>query len=324
MTAYIILGIGAPIMDSLLPVSEEFITAVPGKRHGMQPVDYATLQSLVRRSGSTPHLVTGGSTANTMQALAMLGRSTALAGMVGDDSLGRRFLQEIAERGVTSLIKTSSTPTAQVLCLITPDGHRTCRTYLGASLEFSADDLQPTQFENVQLVHIEGYSLPNPGLTLRSMQLAKAAGALVSLDLSSHETVAEHRTMLVELLRDYVDIVIGNEDELEALLGVSAEQGCATLAQWVEVAVVLRGADGCLIGNKETIVAYPAYPTVPLDTTGAGDLFIAGFLHGYLDHLPLQTCAHFGAVLGNAVVQVLGTDLSDETWKEVKKKLSAA
>lgn len=323
MTSYTVLGIGAPIIDSLLPVSEEFITTVPGQRHGMQPVAYETLLDLIKQSGGQPMLVTGGSAANTVQALALLGRPTALMGTVGRDLLGQQFLEEITAAGVMPLLKTSDTPTAQVLCLITPNGHRTCRTYLGASIEFTGNDLQATQFSGLRLVHIEGYSLPNQDLTLRSMQLAKEAGALVSFDLSSHEIVAAHRPLLTHLLQNYVDIAIGNEEEIKALFNSSYEQGCQALAQWCDLAVVLRGREGCLIGTKEGIASYPAYPVVPLDTTGAGDLFTAGFLHGYLENLPIKTCAHFGALLGNAVVQVLGTNLSRETWEQLRSKLSS-
>lgn len=322
MSSQSVLGIGGPIMDSLLRVSEEFITTLPGRRHGMQPIDYPTMLQIIQDSKQIPQVVAGGSAANTIKALAALGHSASLAGAIGRDALGQEFLHQMAETSVSPLLKSSDTPTGQVLCLITPDGHRTCRTYLGASQEYTGEDLDPTHFRGNQLVHIESYSFQNRDLTIRAAKLAKESGAKVSLDLSSHEIVAAHRTVLPDLLRSAVDIVVGNEDEVAALFfSTTPEESCRLLAQWCEIAIVLQGKQGCLVGTKDGVAHYPAYVVEPLDTTGAGDLFIAGFLHGYLERLPLATCAHFGALLGNAAVQVMGSNLPKETWKSLIKEI---
>ena len=270
ISKHTILGIGAPIMDSLLRVSEEFITQLPGKRHGMQPIERVELVRLVDQSGQEPLTVAGGSAANTIRALAQLGYSTSLVGTVGRDALGEEFIKTIVQSGVKPLLKASDTPTARVLSLITPDGHRTCRAYRGASLELTEEDLSIDPFQAVRLVHIEGYALQNKGLIERALKLAQEVGAKVSFDLSSHEIVAAHRDRLITILPQ-VDIVIGNEDELYAFFGATLEEGCARLAEWCQIAVVLRGKAGCLVGTKQGVQKYAAYPVTAVDTTGAGD-----------------------------------------------------
>lgn len=318
LPGYDVLGIGAPICDYVIRVSDAFLRKIPGTKAGMQPVDLVTLQRLIALSGQQPTIVAGGSGANTIKGLARLGHRTALAGTIGTDEAAQYALASFKAYGVTTLFTQSEIPTSQVLCLVTPSGDRTFRSYMGASREFSPDDLTSTLFQGVKLVHVEGYTILYDHLLEEAMTLAQAAGAIISYDLGSHEIVASHRERILQVIDDFVDILFCNRDEVTALLEVDIEAGCRLLRQRCQVAVILLGGDGCLIGSENAQSYYPAYTANTVDTTGAGDLFASGFLHGYLKGSPLKECAHFGSVLGSSVIQVVGAEIPNERWEQIK------
>lgn len=319
--SYEILGVGNPLLDYLLHVSEHYLESVPGAKYGMELVSYEEMIQIIERSGSLPKLVCGGSCANTIKGLASLGRTCALAGKIGIDCNGEKVIADLENLGIFPKLSLSSTPTAQALCMISPDGKRTCRTFLGAAAEISPQDLDPRHFERVQLVHIEGYSLLYPGVSKRAMELAKAKGALVSFDLGSFEIVAHYLPLIKDLIKKYVDITFANEQEIFALTGKDPENGCRELHSLTSVAVVMMGEKGCWTGSKEGVFPFPAYVVDPIDTTGAGDLFAAGFLHAFLSKKSMRICAQWGALTARAVVQVIGAEITETQWSDIKSEM---
>lgn len=319
--AYDILGVGAPFVDYIIEISEEELAKLPGEKGGMVIVDHKVLTSILSLAGTVPVPIPGGSGANTIRGLANFGNRCALIGKIGSDSAGKTFLDSLQRLNVTSLLLHSPTPSPQAVCLITPDGERTMRSFLGSCQEMTADDLDPHVFNGVKLVHIEGHSLFNGSLTRRAMELAKKAGAKVSFDLGSFEVVRIFKDTIIDLLSHYVDIVFANRDEILELTQMSPEKGCEVLRGYCETAIVLLGRDGCIIGYKERQVHCPAFPVDPIDTTGAGDLFASGFLHGYFQGLPLEECARYGAIVGAAVVQVRGVEIPPSGWAAIKQKI---
>lgn len=287
----------------------------------MQEVDLETLHHLLERCQQKPLILAGGSGANTIKGLTRLGWQTALLGSIGNDAAGRTALSSLQEYGVRALFSPSDLPTTQVLCLVTPSGARTFRTYVGASRDLSTASVTPELFENVRLVHIEGYTIQYNGLVERVMQLAKAAGAMVSYDLGSHELVMAHQNRILGFLEHYVDVVFCNRDEIAALFNLDPEAGCARLRQLCKVAVVLLGKDGCIVGSGAGQRSWPAYRAKTVDTTGAGDLFAAGFLHGLLRSATLETCAQYGSLLGSSVIQVVGAEIPAETWDQLRDQM---
>lgn len=287
----------------------------------MEIVDHDTIQHLLQTSGSPATIVAGGSSANTIKGLANLGHTCALVGKIGNDTAGKRFLESMAKKNIHSHHIVSTTPTGQIVCLVTPDGERTFKDFLGSGQEMRADDLKPELFQGVKLVHIEGYTILNGDLTLRAMQLAKEAKAKVSFDLACFEVVEQFKDKLMHLLENYVDIVFANAQEAMALTGVSAEESCRALHELCETAVVSLNKEGCFIANNGQKIRCHAYPVQPIDTTGAGDLFAAGILHGYLTGQPWERCAHYGALMGAEVVQVLGAEIPEERWKLLRTKI---
>lgn len=312
-----VLGIGSAFVDTILRVDEHFLEGVPGAKGGMEPIEYETLVEILGRCPKGGVEIAGGSCTNVIRGLAHLGQECGIIGRVGNDLPGQMVAQQLREIGVTPYYHQSDLPTGRVLSLVTPDGKRTCRTYLGASSTMTPELLDSALFEGVKLVHIEGYSLLYSGLTEKAMELAKKAGAKVSFDMASFEIAQQFHDQILDLLNGPIDIAFINEDEALALTEFNPEATCDVVRGMCEIAVVLMGKDGCWVGNGTQSRYCSAFPVTPLDTTGAGDCFAAGFLHGFLSGFSLEKCAKLGALAGRAVVQILGAELSGETWRSL-------
>ncbi|MEC7840446.1 MAG: adenosine kinase [Chlamydiota bacterium] len=315
---YDILGIGAPIVDHIIRVSEDFIQQLDGGKGGMVMIDHDTLSKLLADLGGEASLIAGGSCSNTIKGLTRFGNRCALWGKVGKDPSRLVFTESLKEQGVTPLMLTSDTPTGHAVCLITPDGERTMRTYFGASLEMTDKDLDPSIFNDIKHLHLEGYNFFKENLVEESIKLAKSAGATISLDLASYEIVNMFKDRIIDILKNGVDIVIANADEAWSLTGLPPEASCHTLKDLCDTAVVLFGEGGCWVGQDNEVIHGAAFPTEPVDTTGAGDLFASGFIHGYLQNLPLPECARLGNLAGSAVVQVLGAEIPPVAWEHIR------
>lgn len=318
---YDILGIGGPILDQILQIPEDYLQHVPGKKGGMEPVSLQLMDSIIHGSGRHPTVLLGGSARNTLHGLTRFGEKCALVGMVGRDARGEQYRKLLSAQDIVPLLIESDLPTATVLSLVTPDGERTMRTLQGASVHIQGKDLSPEIFSGVKLVHIEGYTLYNEGYTEEVMKLAKRAGAKVSFDLASFEIANRFSDHIKHLLRHYVDIIFANEEESMALTGTTEKAALEILGETTNIAVLLMGRKGCIVKEGSQIQKCPAYPVEPIDTTGAGDLFASGFLHAYLQGYPIEICAHYGAIAGRAVVQVIGAEIPHEKWVELFDEL---
>ncbi len=316
-----IVGVGGAIFDQVIQVSDAFIDKVPGRKGSMEPISYEDFQDLVEKSKAESTFVPGGCARNTLHGLARFGETCALLGMVGSDSVGKQFRTLLKEQGIQSLLLESSSPTAIVLSLVTPDGERTMRTFQGASTELRGHHLQEPCFEGAKIVYIEGYTLFNEDLTERAMVLAKEAGAKVAFDAANFQVVNRFKPHLLHLLETHIDILFANEEEALALTGKEGVEACDWMAKRCETAIVLMGPQGCFVRQGEEKKRCPAYPVQPLDTTGAGDLFASGFLHGYVRGYPLEICAHYGAISGRAVVQVIGPMIPHSAWEKIYLEL---
>lgn len=317
-----ILGIGGPILDQLLQVSEEYLSqSVPGEKGGMEPVSEEQMHAIISGSGKDPVTVLGGSARNTMQGLARFGERCSFHGMVGNDDRAALYRSLLGDVGVHPHLIEVDAPTATVLSLVTPDGQRTMRTLQGASVQFRGQHLDPAIFRGKKLVHLEGYTLFNEDLPREAMRLAKAAGAKVSFDLASFEIVRAYKETIHELLEDYVDIIFCNELESRELTGKDEEGTCDFLASKCEIGVVLMGTRGSWVRSGAEKHHCPAYPVDPVDTTGAGDLYASGFLHGFLQNYSLNVCGHYGAIAGRAVVQFMGPQIPHDAWPAIFAEL---
>ncbi len=322
MSAPEVLGIGSPFWDYILRVSETFLDSNTKVKGGVEMIDATTFRRLIDKAETPVTLIAGGSCANVIKGLAHLGHSCALLGKVGSDEAGKIYIKRMRELGIVPLLIPAQAPTGQVIALVTPDGERTMRDFLGASSEMRPEDLSPDAFKGVKWVHIEGYTLLAEGVAARAMQLAKEAGAGISFDLANFELVQRFKSEIIALVSRYVDLLFCNEEEAKILTLRDPPGSCALLRDLCKIAVVSMGKEGCWVASEEGEIRCTAYPVAPLDSTGAGDLFAAGFLHGYLTDKPLSDCASAGAKVAAAVVQVLGAEIPAVTWQSLKSELS--
>jgi sugar/nucleoside kinase (ribokinase family) len=316
-----LIGVGSPIVDILTRVNDSFIAGIEGEKGGMVLVDDEKMQSLLKQLPEEKHTSPGGSAGNTTFAAAHLGVKTAFLGKIGNDDAADFFRKELLSTGGQDIhLKVGNIANGQCLSMVTPDSQRTMRTNLGAAMTLSPDEISVEDFKDCKMTHIEGYLLFNPSLIHKVLDSAKAAGCKISLDLASFEVVGAAKNDLPEILKKYVDIVFANEDEAAALLDSrDYEKMAAKLGEWCNIAVVKMGKDGAYIAHNDKVIHTEALVIKEtVDTTGAGDLYAAGFLSAYLQGKSLEEAGHQGSRLGAAVVQVMGTQLSQSTWETLK------
>lgn len=322
-----VIGVGSPIYDLIVNVSEDDIRRAGGDKGGMILVndeEMAALQSfLPHATAYTP----GGSAANTAFAMAHLGMTSSFLGKLGLDERGKEYAARLAQlQGDTSRFKYDAPhPTACCVSMVTPDSQRTMRTHLGAAQYLHPEEIITSDFAGCRLAHIEGYLLFNEDLLLAVLHAAKSAGCIVSLDLGAYEIVNAKRDLLHKILPEYVDVIFANEDEATAFCGSNNPIVCLTaLAELCDTAVVKIGAQGAWVQVRGERLHIPAnlVPDVK-DTTGAGDLWAAGFLFGQLQGCTVATCGALGSLLAGHVIQHFGAALSDHLWEEVRSTANA-
>ncbi len=321
-----ILGIGSPVVDILAEVDEKFVEQIDGDKGGMVLVNADQLDQLVSKLKGNAVQAAGGSSGNTTFALAELGARTAFLGKIGNDSYGSFYREAFVNAGGDgSRFKVGDQANGRCVSLITPDSERTMRTDLGAAMTLAPDEVKAEDFAKVKHVHVEGYLLFNRDLMLAVLKQAKAAGCTISLDLASFEVVEASRDSLPEILSEYIDLVFANEDEAKAFAQDSIskpEAHAELLAKYVDVAAVKVGKDGAWIAADGKVVHTQAIQGInAVDTTGAGDYWAAGFLFGRLRGRTPEVCAHYGALLGAAVVSTIGAKLPAETWNALRDKV---
>jgi len=237
------------------------------------------------------------------------------------DVLGDLLADGLTDNGVEPCLFQSSTPTGRVLSIITPDAQRTFLTFLGAAAEMSAAEVRGDCFHNAAVVHVEGYLLYNRELITAIFEEARLAGACISLDLASFTVVEENAEILADLVNRYVDILIANEDEARAFTGLADETlAVKALAESAKLAVLKIGACGSLVAFEGEITRIHALGDgAAVDTTGAGDLWAAGFLFGLVNGYDLEESGRLGSACGYEVCQVVGAVIPAEGWARIKQ-----
>ena len=320
----LITGAGSPVVDLIAEVDESFILGIPGEKGGMELVDPGQMEKLIASLPSDPTPMAGGSAANTIFAMARLGMKTSFLGKLGNDDSAAFYEDTFARIGgdLSRFKKTDRAPTARCLSLVTPDSERTMRTDLGAAALMEVDDVQVSDFSDCKHLHVEGYLLFNTELITRILAVAKQCGCSISLDMGSFEVVNIAIEFLPDLLDRYVDIVFANEDEGRAFCGDDDPVVAAdTLMKYCDIVAVKLGPEGALIHTRDEQHRISAeLVEYPIDTTGAGDYWAAGFLYGYLQGRPLHFCGQIGSLLAAEVVQQIGADLPEEVWGTISNK----
>ncbi|UTD27169.1 adenosine kinase [Bradyrhizobium sp. WD16] len=308
-----VLGIGNAIFDVLVHTDDAFLAAQGMSKGGMMLIDEARATAIYAAMGPATEM-SGGSAANTIVGLADLGASAAYVGKVKDDQIGRMYSHDIRAAKVTFATPTAADgpATGCSYILVTPDGERTMNTYLGAAQNLTPADIDPAQISAARITYLEGYLWDPPEAKkafVKAAEIAHGAGRQVALTLSDAFCIGRYRDEFLDLMRRHVvDIVFANEAELLSLYeGADFEAGLAQLRRDVRFAVVTRSEKGCVVVSGEETTAVPASVVAKVvDTTGAGDLFAAGFLFGLVRGASHEICGRFGALAAAEVIQHIG------------------
>ncbi|MBV1689921.1 adenosine kinase [Novosphingobium sp. G106] len=308
-----VIAIGNAIVDVMAPSSDEAIEQLGLVRGGMTLVDTDRARELYEAMGPARE-ISGGSAANTLAGLAALGASCAFIGQVADDQLGEVFAHDIRAGGIAfgTPARAGDPPTARCLIFVSPDGQRTMNTYLGASQFLPAAALDESTIASAAVLYLEGYlwDPEEPRAAMRkAISAAKGAGRKVAFTLSDAFVISRHGDDFRKLIAaGEIDILFANQDELAALTGeANFDAGVAALASQVPLLVVTRGAEGAVAVAGTERAEVPAEPIAKVvDTTGAGDLFAAGFLFGHVRGYPLAQSLKLGAVCAAEVISHYG------------------
>ncbi len=317
----IVVCVGSALMDILVKENDAFLEAAGVEKGGMNLVESRDIDRLMAKIADSPTVVSGGSACNTAIGVGMLGGKSRFVGKRGEDQMGDAFAADLEANHVEPQLFFSASPTGRVLSVITPDAQRTMFTYLGAAAEMVPEEITSDCFENAAIVHVEGYLLFNPELMSAVLAAAKSAGAKISLDLASFNVVEESKAFLDDIVRDYIDILIANEDEARAFTGHSDEKkAMEALAACAEIAVLKLGARGSWVAHGGNVFAIdPAGNGPVIDTTGAGDLWAAGFLFGLMNGLAFEKCGAVASACGFEVCRVIGAKIPAEGWDRIRQ-----
>ncbi len=307
-----VVTIGNAIVDVLSHEEDAFLEREGLAKGSMNLIDAGRAAELYERTGPAVEM-SGGSAANTAVGIASLGGKAGFIGKVCDDQLGEVFTHDIRAAGVTFTSRPirGRPPTARSLILITPDGHRTMNTMLGACVELGPKDVDEALIRGATVTYLEGYLWDKPKAKeafVKAAEIAHDAGRRVSLTLSDSFCVDRHRDSFKTLISGQVDVLFGNEHEVMALFEVDGlDAAMERLRGECEITVITRSEKGSLVMAGAELYEVPAEPVARVvDTTGAGDLYAAGFLFGLTEGRHLAECARLGSIAAAEVIGHVG------------------
>jgi len=308
-----VVAVGNALVDVLSQVDEAFVANLDGVEKGtMALVDEAQAVELYTKMPEGLE-TSGGSAANTMAGFASFGGKGGFIGKTADDALGKVFCDDIRKTG----LKFGTQPlivgakTGRCMILVTPDAERTMNTFLGASVELDANDVDRDLIGNAKVTYLEGYLFDREQAKqafIRAAEYAHEAGHRVALTLSDPFCVDRHRSDFLRLVEGHVDILFANEDEIKSLfMQEDFDDAKSAISEHVEVAALTRGDKGAVIIYKGEETIIPAQPVANVvDTTGAGDQFAAGFLYGFTEGMDMAKCGELGAIAAAEVISHIG------------------
>ena len=308
-----VVAVGNALVDVLAQIDEDFVAALDGVEKGTmalvneaQAVDiYTAMQGGIETSG--------GSAANTMAGFASFGGKGGFIGKTADDELGKVFRDDIRETGLQFNTQPLivGAKTGRCMILVTPDAERTMNTFLGASVELTADDVDQDLIASAKVTYLEGYLFDKEQAKqafIKAAEYAHEAGHRVALTLSDPFCVDRHRSDFLRLVESHVDILFANEDEIKSLyMQDNFDDAKSAVSDHVEVAALTRGEKGAVIVHESREIIIPAQHVAEvIDTTGAGDQFAAGFLFGFTEGMAIEECGRLGTIAAAEVISHMG------------------
>lgn len=317
-----VIGIGSALVDILTRIDNddilEELNIRKGSMHLVDEKSSVVIEKALENYENT--MAPGGSAANTIHALAKMGIESGFVSYIGKDEIGKFFESSMNSVGVKSYLFNSDMASGTARTIISADGERTFATNLGASLEINENIITTEIFKKWDYCYLEGYLIANKPVFVKTISTAKECGCKVILDLASYNVVEDNRDFLKELLPQ-IDIVFANEEEAKSLTLMSAEESLHYIADKVDIAVVKVGKKGSLIKRGDEVVSIGCNDVKVVDTTGAGDMYAAGFLYGLINDYDLERCGTIGNLLAESVIQVVGAKMDEDRWEMFEKSL---
>lgn len=312
-------------MDVLLKLKNDDVLAEVGIKKGAMDMINQDQMIAIRKKqeGLERSQAPGGSACNTMRAMACLGNKSGFIGKIGSDTVGEYYEEALSKAGVRPYFQKVDGISGSCTVLISPDGERTMGTFLGPAPDITSAEIEEDTLRAYDCIYIEGYLLVNEELVRGTMQKAKRAGLKIALDLSNFNIVNAFHGLLEEIIPEYVDILFSNESEAEAFTGLKAHEAVQVLSGMVEVSLVTLGKEGALVGAGGQVIVVQAEGGKPVDTTGAGDHFAAGFLYGQSVGATLEQSARIGSLLAGYIIDVVGAQIPDDKWEQIKLKVNS-
>lgn len=311
MKHYQLVGIGNAVVDVITHADDSFLELMGIDKGIMQLVDRDRSEKLYGAMNDrlqTP----GGAVANTVAGVGALGLQTAFIGRVRDDALGQFYASAMTDNGIDFVnppVTGSDVPTSRSMIFVAPDGERSMNTYLGISTGLTSDDVPPEVAGNARIMFLEGYLFDHDaGKTAfrEAARATKTGGGIAGIAISDPFCVQRHRADFLSLIEHDLDYVIGNQHEIEALFETDLETALAKTAEICPMVVCTRSADGVTVIADGARVDVGLDPVKPVDATGAGDQFAAGFLYGLATGRDMETCARMGNMCGAEVISHIG------------------
>lgn len=317
-----VIGIGSALVDILTIIdNDNILEELNIPKGSMQLVDEKSSAIIEKKlENYESSMAPGGSAANTIHGLAKMGIESGFISYVGNDKIGKFFEESMNSVGVKPFLSHTQTTSGTARTIISSDGERTFATNLGASIELNESIIKDGLFKGWDYCYLEGYLIANRSLFKKVIDTAKSNGCKVVLDLASFNVVEDNRDFLNELMPQ-IDIVFANEEEAKALTQKSAEESLHEIAENVEIAIVKIGKKGSLIKRGEEVVTIGCNKVDVVDTTGAGDMYAAGFLYGLINGFDLKKCGTIGNLLAESIIQVIGAKMDENRWKLFKKNI---
>lgn len=310
-------GIGNPLIDVLVNVTFEDLAALGLHKGSMNLITTEKRLELSEfiKTKKEPVFACGGSCPNSMITLATLGIDVTLAGKVGRDEYGEIYKNRLASLGVHDSLITSDAVTGSSIILITPDSDRTMNTYLGANREFSAADVIEEQVADADFFHFTGYMWDTRNqqeAVMKALEIAHKNNVQVSFDLADLFAVQKYHNPFMYLIENHCDIVFANREEAANLFGNTDPQECCRLmGKMCKTAVVKNGKHGSFVSYKGEMFNIPVIgPSIPVDTTGAGDTYAAGFLYGVCNRKSIAECGEVASYLAGEIIQQVGAQFT--------------
>lgn len=318
-----ILGIGNALVDVLTLINDDRILDRFFLPKGSMTLVNGEMSDLIKRETENYKrtYLSGGSAANTIHGLAMLGVETGFIGAVGKDKTGDVFEKDMKDAGVNTMLLRRDSPTGTAVALISRDSERTFGTHLGAAVELGADDLLPEMFEGFDILYLEGYLIINMPMVEAACAMAKEKGMQVALDLASYNVVEANLDSFRKIIEGYTDILFANNEEARAYTGLEPENALDYFSELAEIAIVKVGAEGSWIKKGEEKIRVDALPVRCVDTTGAGDLYASGFLYEYAHGTDLEKCGAAASLLAGRIIETVGARLGPEAFTGIREQL---